>query len=107
MPINILSSEHNRERVVRQLLGLFGLLAILYIYLINSFIFNAIDRQRKLDQVGTIQSTVVGLEKTEFDLSSKVTLDLAYQLGFKDADGATIFTGKVAESKLPSISYIH
>lgn len=74
-------------RVSAVTLGLFAA----YLYLANSVVFNVVGRQQVLEESAQHQAQVVALETEYLALSNKITVELAYRLGFHDAAGETIF----------------
>lgn len=87
---------YRQERLFKKLtVGVVALLA-LYVFLVNSVIFNLVGRQRALDNLAASQSSVVALETEYLTLSAGATLDRAYQLGFHDAAGKIIFARPLA-----------
>ena len=83
--------EDNRQRrLALTLLLLAGVLIACYIYLVNSTIFKAVSRQNDLDKLATLESKVVDLEQSYLELSSNITLERAYSLGFQNAESQTL-----------------
>lgn len=82
---------YSRERIFRRFVLGVAALFVVYLYLINSVVFNLVGRQRALDKLNERQIRVVGLETEYLALSNKVTLELARALGFQDAAGRVIF----------------
>ena len=83
--------------------GLFSALLILvgtYLYLVNSLIFDIVQRQNRLDILAKIKSEVAVLEADQLKKTGKITLDLAGELGYQDAAKQTIFvlSGEPAQS---------
>ncbi len=74
--------------------SLFSTLLILlgiYLYLVNSLIFDIVQRQNRLDILAKIESEVAVLEANHLKKTGKITLDLAKKLGYEDAAARTVF----------------
>jgi len=66
------------------LAGLIVSLLVLYVYFVNQTVWNIVSRQDLTKSINTISSDVATLESTYMTLSSSLTIDHAYALGFKD-----------------------
>lgn len=73
------------ERVVwAVLLVTLGLLAGLYVYFVQSTVFNIAAREDGQEQIGSLESEIATLETEYIALSSKLTLARALELGFEE-----------------------
>lgn len=59
-------------------------LLIIYLYFVNRMVFDLWSRERTLVQVRTINTRVTELEQQSAQLSAKLTIELANQLGLHD-----------------------
>lgn len=97
--------DNSRQRhLAIGLLLLVGALIACYIYLVNSTIFKAVSRQNDLDKLAALESKVVDLEGAYLELSSGITLERAYSLGFNNAESQTLVYGANRGTKLASRS---
>ncbi|MBI2099940.1 MAG: hypothetical protein HYT48_01205 [Candidatus Vogelbacteria bacterium] len=60
-----------------------------YLTLIMILVTSAVARQQAVERLAELTPAVTSLESEYVVLSGKITLDLAYQLGFKDAAEST------------------
>lgn len=65
--------------------GILIAIFFLYIFLVNRTIMNVVARSNTQKSISSISTTVGDLEGTYLTLQSMITIDLAYQKGFKDA----------------------
>ena len=89
---NLNVEYYQRARLFWRLFAVIVCLSLLYVYFIQSFVFQAVERQKGLAGLSHLQSEIGTLEAEYFRADSQINLDLAYQLGFQDAFGETIFT---------------
>ncbi len=88
----------NYRRLALGLLWLAAILIACYIYLVYGTIFKAVSRENDLKQLATLESKVIVLEQQYLGLSSKITLERAYALGFHEAEAKTlIVAGETAK----------
>ena len=90
-PVKSLQLRYPHERLIRRFFYLLILLGAVYIYLINSMIFNAVSREKFSQQIDELTSQVATLESRYVALSGRVTLELARGLGFEDTANHTGF----------------
>ena len=64
--------------------GLIVSLLVLYVYFVNQTVWNIVSRQDLTKSINTVSSQVATLEASYMSLSSSLTIDHAYDLGFKD-----------------------
>ena len=71
--ISILSIEHPLENILlRALFVLLGALFCAYLYFVGASVLNIIDRKEASAEVTRLQSTIAGMEKEYFVLTSAV-----------------------------------
>ncbi|HEY4476519.1 MAG TPA: hypothetical protein VJB69_00800 [Candidatus Paceibacterota bacterium] len=88
----ISKTHHQREWQTVFLLGLIALSIVSYIFLVNRVVFHAVNKRDVSREIAILQSEVTNLEARAFTLSSNVTLDLAYALGFVDSGIGSSYT---------------
>ncbi len=77
--------------------GVIILLIVSYLYLINSSVFNIMERREAEEKIGTLGTEVALLESKYIELSSDIDMDLAQQLGFREIDDTEAkFTAKIS-----------
>ena len=86
MTVKTLTATYNHQRAFWYLTYSLIALVVLYLYFINSIVMGVVGRERLHTQLGSIQSNVTSLESQYVTLSGTITLDLAHNLGFTDAD---------------------
>ena len=91
----------NYRRLALGLLWLAAILIVCYIYLVYGTIFKAVSRENDLEQLATLESKVIALEQQYLTLSSGITLERAYALGFRETEVETLVVGDEA-TKLAS-----
>lgn len=74
----------------------------LYVYLVNAAVMNVVTRERVTGTMSELSTTVGNLEYQYMNLKNGVTLDLAYEKGFKDTSPTT-FLARTSAS--PVLSY--
>ena len=87
--------ELDREKTIFwALVGLLFLCAGFYMYFINDTIHNVVERQA-LESKASALTLSIGSEEFQYiSLRNKITLPLAYSLGFKDAETKTFISKK-------------
>lgn len=75
----------NREWQTVAILGLIALSIVGYIFLVNLVVFHSVGKDRLARELSDLTNEVTALETTHLALSSRVTLGLAYEQGFKDS----------------------
>ncbi len=94
-------NSHNAPHVLKALLGSLGILAIMYLFLLGSMVFNIIERKSLEAEAHTLSTEVGALELDYMAMSNKIDLPYSESLGFKQTK-ATFATRKALGS-LPSI----
>jgi len=64
--------------------GLIVSLLVLYVYFVNQTVWNIVSRQDLTKSINGVSSDVATLEASYMALSSSLTIDHAYDIGFKD-----------------------
>lgn len=65
--------------------------ALMYVYLVNSSIFNVVARKEHEEMISLTETEITGLVSEYMALSEKITLELAYERGFVDAPASGVF----------------
>ncbi|HEY4506185.1 MAG TPA: hypothetical protein VJJ24_01955 [Candidatus Paceibacterota bacterium] len=74
-----------RERTIVLALSAFGLLLIFsYIFLIHGTIYNIVTEKRVVGESEALGTELVALERDYFAESSRISLELAQELGFQE-----------------------
>lgn len=68
--------------------------ASFYVYSVNQTVFNTVERQKKESVISSLSSEVTSLEYKYISMKNAVTLDLAYEKGFKNAGELTVISRK-------------
>ena len=89
-----LSLESDEKRLILAASFLVVGLCLTYIYLINLSVFNIYSREQSEDKIGSLRGRVASLEGNYLTLSSRITIDLAHQLGFQDAIVESAFASR-------------
>lgn len=91
MTIKTLDIDYSYKRLVQTMVAAVILLVGLYIYCVLVIVCDAAEREKDLSQTDELLSTVSTLETEYVNLSGKVTLDLAYSLGFMETGNRSGF----------------
>lgn len=82
----------NRKNIFFILISLVGLFLLAYAYFISQTVSHIVARQNMTKQMSQMSSDVAVLESSYMTLSSALTMDHAYALGFNDVkSGDTTF----------------
>ncbi|MEK7505268.1 MAG: hypothetical protein AAB589_03230 [Patescibacteria group bacterium] len=73
-----------------------------YLFLLNQVVLNLANRDKFDHQSSNLATEVAELETKYADLAGKLTLDHAYQLGFVDTAGQTLFATRLGRPILVS-----
>ena len=74
-------------------------MAILYMFLVNGAVFNVVAREDMENQLATINARVSELEFEYIGLRNSITIQYAYDRGFRDVTNA-IFAERTPRSNL-------
>ena len=89
------------KKALLVLVGTIVSLLVLYVYFVNQTIWNIVARQDMTKSINNTSSDVATLEASYMALSSSLTIDHAYTLGFKDITSAdTTFVERVNPSSV-------
>lgn len=89
------------KKVLLVLVGIIVSLLVLYVYFVNQTVWNIVARQDMTKTINDTSSDVATLEASYMSLSSSLTIDHAYTLGFKDITSAdTSFIDRVSPSSV-------
>ena len=93
----------NRERTVfRTLFSVLILSAGFYIYFINATIHNTVLRQNLENEISRLTLSTGNREFQYITMRNKITLPLAYSLGFQDVVAKTF----ISKKSLSQVSYL-
>lgn len=104
MTVANLNILYLRQRLFWRCLFIVALLLVSHIYLVKSTVFNLMTRERLLASLNETSNNVVALESKYLTLSGQITMDLARNLGFRDAADSTIFVALPAETSVVALS---
>lgn len=82
----LIISYDNRVKALWLLVSIIVLSLFAYIYSINATARNIAERQTLERQVASISSNLSSLEFAHIELKNNVTLELAYEYGFREAE---------------------
>ena len=82
--VNIVDNNNLQERILHMILMSFGVLALLYVCLLGSMVFNIVERRALEANARALSNEVSNLEINYLSMSGKVDLTLAQGLGFKE-----------------------
>lgn len=99
--VSIVNNNNIEKRILHTLILCLGLLALLYVLLLGSMVFNIVGRKALETNTRTLSNEVGDLELNYLSLSNKVDLAFSYSMGFKETH-ITYATRKALGSiKLP------
>lgn len=99
--VNVMNDDFNK-RMFKNMLFTLGALALVYVFVVGSTIFNIVERKSLENQARTLSSEVSDLELTYLAMASKIDLEYSHSLGFKEAKA------KFATRKsLGSLGFVH
>ena len=75
------------------------LLLLVYLYSFSGLVFATVGANLDGDKLAQLRSEVAELEARYLELSGKITLAAAYELGFSDASGKTAFVAAVNQPR--------
>ncbi len=94
-------NAHKQKKLFFILAGLAVFMLGTYIYFVNQTVWNVVSRQNAVKSVHTASSEVALLEASYMSLSSTLTLEHAYELGFQEVKSAdTLFV----ERPVPAVA---
>jgi hypothetical protein len=100
--IRIENSNFRRRLIFSAIVGSVGILMVSYAYLLNVTIFDGVHIENTEKKIATLNSTVGNLEQQYFEAKKSVTLSLAKNLGFTDAE-SELYISRQAPKELLSI----
>lgn len=75
----------NERRIFYVLLSLIAAVAFFYGFFVQQTIVNVVEREKGLKEVRVVNSRIGDLESAYIAIKNNITIDLAYERGFKDA----------------------
>ena len=66
------------------LLFCISILALSYVYFINSSVLNTVTREQNNKEISQMIARISSLENSYINLKSNINIDMAYTLGFRD-----------------------
>ncbi len=92
---------HNQKKIFFILAGLVVFMLGTYVYFVNQTVWNVVSRQNATKTIHKVSSEVAVLEADYMNLSSTLTLEHAYALGFQEVNsGDTLFV----ERSVPAVA---
>lgn len=85
-------TKDRREWQTVILLGLVASLIIGYIFLVNRVVFHAVGKRDAGREIAVLQNEMIDLEARALTLGNRVTIELAYSLGFVDSGTNVSYT---------------
>ena len=76
------------------LLSILILLVGVYGYMVNETVWNAFNKDQAEEQIVALNSKLGDLEFQYMSLSNDVSIEKAYELGFQNASGKTLFASR-------------
>lgn len=76
------------------MLSVLILLVGAYGYMVNQTVWNAFNRDQAEEQIVALSSKLGDLEFQYMSLSNNVSIEKAYELGFQNASGKTLFASR-------------
>ncbi len=73
------------QKIIMVFCAMLLLEAFVYIYLVNSSIFNVVARKESEELISLTETEITGLVSRYMQLSNSITLDLATERGFVEA----------------------
>jgi cell division protein FtsL len=87
-------SHHYKERIFVILIAAILLVACSYVFLLQKAIVNVVQRQHVVAEAKETSVDVSDLEAQYFTVKNKITIDLAYSKGLKNADTVSYISKK-------------
>jgi hypothetical protein len=82
--VNIIDNNDLRKRIFSFMLMGLGALALCYVFLLGSMVFNIIERKGLEADARVLSNEVGDLELNYLSLSNKIDLNLSHSLGFNE-----------------------
>jgi hypothetical protein len=82
--VNIIDSNDLRRRILHTMLASLGGLALCYVFLLGSMVFNIVERKGLETDARAVSNKVGELELIYLSLSNKIDLNLSHSLGFSE-----------------------
>lgn len=80
--------EPLEKRILIALAAIAIFFLVAYVYLINQTVWNIVTRKNLTKEITEVSGQVAALESSYMTLSSSVTIDRAYALGFSEVDSS-------------------
>ncbi|MEK7136423.1 MAG: hypothetical protein AAB821_02425 [Patescibacteria group bacterium] len=103
MNTKAIAIQNIEQKIILVLGSLLLMQALMYVYFVNSTIFNVVARKESEEIISTTETEITGLVSEYMALSEKINLDLAYTRGFVDAPANGIFV--VAKPEAVALSF--
>ena len=81
------------------LLSMLVVLVGVYGYMVNQTVWNAFNKDQAENQIVAMNSKLGDLEFQYMSLSNNISIEKAYELGFQNASGKTLFASREFVSK--------
>ena len=86
--VTIVNTANLGHRVLRLLLVATAVLAISYLFILGTMVYNILERKGLEARARVLSSEVAALELSYLTLVSKIDLPYSYSLGFREVKGA-------------------
>jgi hypothetical protein len=83
--VNIVNNDNLSKRILYTLLWLFGALALCYIVILGSMVFNIVERKALETNAQSLSNDVSSLELQYLSISNKIDPTLAKSMGFGES----------------------
>ncbi len=91
MTVKSSTIQHQRQRRLYLLATVAALLFIVHLYFVAGMVLTMSSREQILKQISQTESSIIALESEFISLSKNITLDLAHERGFVDAEKQSSF----------------
>ncbi|MFA6094744.1 MAG: hypothetical protein WC757_02545 [Candidatus Paceibacterota bacterium] len=75
---------NTKKNLFRVLVSIAVLSAGMYLFFMNSAVFNTLERERAGRELSVVSAEVANLEQSYLSLKNNITLAVAYEKGFKE-----------------------
>ena len=82
--VSIVNNDNISTRILHTLLSSLLILAVLYVFLLGSMVYNIVERRSLEADARNISNEVRDLELTYLSKSNSIDLELSYSLGFAE-----------------------
>lgn len=98
--INIIDNQNLQGKILNFFIIAFVVLAAFYIFLTGRITLNVIERKAMIEDMQVLANEIGELELSYFSLSSKVDLNMSYDLGFSETKSVFAVRKPLGTNKL-------